>query len=468
MAGNVEFLEQSFHEYAVYVNKNRAIPDARDGLKQGQRIALHLMRSRSGKIKVIALAGQMIAEELYVHGDTAAAESISQLAAPYKNNVPLLTGQGSFGSRSKPTAFASPRYIYVSRAPASDKLLYTDADIVPLTENHDGSKWMPECFYPMVPTHLINGVEGIGVGYSVRIFPRNMTDLITAITKCIRGQKSDLPRIEPCFDYLDNQRGKFKDYNKAGNMVWEFTGRVKIKDTSTVVVTELPAMNLTVEKFKEQLNEMAERGDIKEFRDNSAKLINIEIKLKRGQCRDWTEEDAIDFLKLRKEASETFVVTSFDGKGIVQYFYDKDHKYPDPVERYLREWTEWRFAKYANRYENLIKLAEQQALYLQCVKACFDHGMPDRISKKQNRADMKSDIVQCAAKNKYVATDEIADRISARASYSWTREALRKTLEEIIAVNGSIREYKILLKSDDKRRDVFVDELNSLKGMKIS
>ena len=94
--------------------------------------------------------------------------------------------------------------------------------------------------------------------------------------------------------------------------------------------------------------------------------------------------------------------------------------------------------------------------------------MPDRISKKQNRADMKSDIVQCAAKNKYVATDEIADRISARASYSWTREALRKTLEEIIAVNGSIREYKILLKSDDKRRDVFVDELNSLKGMKIS
>jgi len=323
MAGNVEFLEQSFHEYAVYVNKNRAIPDARDGLKQGQRIALHLMRSRSGKIKVIALAGQMIAEELYVHGDTAAAESISQLAAPYKNNVPLLTGQGSFGSRSKPTAFASPRYIYVSRAPASDKLLYTDADIVPLTENHDGSKWMPECFYPMVPTHLINGVEGIGVGYSVRIFPRNMTDLITAITKCIRGQKSDLPRIEPCFDYLDNQRGKFKDYNKAGNMVWEFTGRVKIKDTSTVVVTELPAMNLTVEKFKEQLNEMAERGDIKEFRDNSAKLINIEIKLKRGQCRDWTEEDAIDFLKLRKEASETFVVSIISTEtldaGLVPY-----------------------------------------------------------------------------------------------------------------------------------------------------
>lgn len=466
-ATNTAFLDQSYHGFAVYVNKNRAIPDARDGLKQGQRIALHLMRKRADKIKTIALAGAMIAEELYVHGDAAAADSISQLAAPFKNNVPLLQGKGSFGSLIKPTAFASPRYTYVKKPSYTDGLLYIDADIVPLTENHDGSKMMPETFFPLIPTHLLNGAEGIGVGYSVRVFPRNINDLVNAIGKCVRQQKSALPPIEPCFDYLNGQRGTFKGYNKAGAMVWEFVGKVTIKDTSTLVVTELPAMNLTLEKFKEQLNEMVEKGEIREAKDSSSKTVNIEIKLSRGKARGWKEADAIDFLKLRKDASETFVVTTFDGKGIVQYQYDKDHKYPDPVERYIREWTEWRFAQYSDRYKNLIKLAEDELLYLMCIKACFDHKMPDRISKKKDRADMKDDIITCSRKNGLKATDHIADRISARASYSWTQDAYKKILEEIKRLKSDISNYTSLLKSDGKRRDVFVSELQSLKNLKV-
>jgi DNA gyrase subunit A len=467
MASNVDFLSDAYRNFSVYVNKNRAIPDARDGLKQGQRIALYLMRRRADKIKTIALAGQMIAEELYVHGDAAAAESISKLAAPFKNNIPLLVGQGSFGSLLRPSAYASPRYTYVKKPSYTDELLYKDADIVPMTENHDGSKLMPETFLPLVPTHLLNGAEGIGVGYSERIFPRNINDLISAIIKCAKQQKSALPVIEPSFDYMNGQRGTFKGYNKNGSMVWEFVGKVEIKDTSTLLVTELPAMNLTIEKFKEQLNDMVEANEIKEAKDHSSKTIKVEIKLRRGQARGWKEEDAIEFLKLKKESSENFVVTSFTGDGIVEYNYDKSHKYPDPIERYLREWTEWRFSQYENRYKNLIQLAEDQILYLLCVKACFDHNMPDRISKKADRSDMKKDIINCASKNRLKATDDIADRISARASYSWTKEAYKKILDEISKLENEIKEYKILLCSDSKRRDVFTAEVQALKSLKV-
>lgn len=467
MSSNVPFLKSAYKDYAVYVNKNRAIPDARDGLKQGQRVALYLMRKRTGKIKTIALAGSMIAEELYVHGDKAAADSISQMAAPYLNNIPLLKGQGSFGSRLNPTAFASPRYTYVSKPAYLDQLLYADAEIIPMVENHDGSKMVPDCFFPMVPTHILNGVEGIGVGYRTRVFPRNINDIINAISKCVRGQKSSLPVIEPCFEHLNGQRGTFNGYNANGGASWEFVGKVTIKDASTLLVTELPAVGITAEKFKEQLNEMIDKELIKSTRDLSSNNIKIEIKLKRGQCRDWSENDAIDFLKLRKTAAENFVVTTFDGTGIINYTYDKDHKYPDPVERYIREWTDWRFGQYINRYKNLLDLAQHELNYLLVVRACFRHNMADRITKKKDRADMRADIIDCAKKERLVASEDEANRVSSRASYSWTKEALNKVEDDIKDLLKNAKHYGAMIKSEDKRRDAFFDELSTIKGLKI-
>lgn len=467
MSTSSKFLEKAYHDYSIYVNKTRAIPDARDGLKNGQRVALYLLRKKPKRIKTVALAGEMIATELYVHGDTAAADSISQLAAPYKNNVPLMEGEGSFGSLLFPGAFASPRYTYVRKPSYLESLLFADAEIVPMVENHDGSGMSPETFFPMIPTVLINGVTGIGVGYRCRVFPRNIKDVANAVSKCIRGQKGALPVIEPCYDMDNGQRGTFKGYNKNGCAVWEFTGAVTIKDTSTVIVTGLPAENMTIESFREHLNDMVEKGEIREARDHSSNTVKIEIKLSRGKTRGWNENDAIDFLGLRKEATETLIVTRFDGQGIIQYNYDPDHQYPDPVERYIREWTEWRFSQYEDRYHHLIKVVEKDLLYYMCVKACFDHDMPDRISKKKDRADMKDDIIQCAKKSRLVATVDIADRISARASYTWTKEAYRKVLVQIKELNAALNEYKGLLKSESKRRDVFMNEITPIKDIKV-
>ena len=120
-----DYILDTSREYSIYVCENRAIPKVADGLKDAQRKALWLMRNKNEKIKTVALAGQMISENLYLHGDQSAAGSISMLAAPYVNNVPLLDGIGSFGTRVAPVeGIGAPRYTYVKRGKAAQELMF--------------------------------------------------------------------------------------------------------------------------------------------------------------------------------------------------------------------------------------------------------------------------------------------------------------------------------------------------------
>ena len=80
---------------------------------------------------------------------------------------------------------------------------------------------------------------------------------------------------------------------------------------------------------------------------------------------------------------------------------------------------------------------------------------------------MKSDIINCASRDGLMASDDIADRISARASYSWTQEAYQKIISEITRLKNDISKYKGLVMSNTKRRNVFASELKELKNLKV-
>jgi DNA gyrase/topoisomerase IV subunit A len=110
-----DYLLDTSREYSIYVCSNRAIPSVADGLKDSQRKAIWVIRNQAEQIKTISLAGAMINSNIYLHGDSSAADAISQLAAPYCNNVCYLEGIGNFGTKVSPTAFSAPRYTYVQR-----------------------------------------------------------------------------------------------------------------------------------------------------------------------------------------------------------------------------------------------------------------------------------------------------------------------------------------------------------------
>ena len=289
-----DFIKDTSRAYSIYVCQSRGIPSVSDGLKDAQRKALFVMKSQSDKIKTISLAGRLISENIYLHGDAAACDTISLMAAPYCNNIPLLSGIGAFGTRVGPTDWGAPRYTYVKKNTYTESLIYPDYDIIPLKENYDGSVLEPKHFLPLIPLVLLNGVSGIAVGWSTEILPRGLSGLIDATIAAIDGKKK-LPDLLPTYEYLQTTvRG-------IGDNAYEFTGKVVI-DGSTVIVTELPP-DLSPEKFKARLNKMEDEEQIQTYVDRSTKDIKIEVRFKRGTINGWTEAKAIEFLKLKSKTT---------------------------------------------------------------------------------------------------------------------------------------------------------------------
>lgn len=413
-------------------------------MKDAPRKAMWLMKSRSDKIKTVSLAGEMISSGLYLHGDKSAADAISMLAAPYVNNVTLLEGIGSFGTRVAPVdGIGAPRYTYVKKNKASELLLFQDLDIVPLKDNYDGSNKEPVHFLPLIPLTLLNGTEGIAVGWSTSILPRNIKKLITATQAALDGKA--VKGLEPSFDYL-NVQVKNLEPN-----VWQFSGHCEIMDASTVRITELPP-GLNLEGAKKRLNKFEDDGKIQTYTDKSTDLINIIVKFKRGEVKGWNEEDAINFFKLREKATERIVVVDWNNSRIRQY---------ESAEQLVKEFVDWRLGWYATRYQKMLDDDSYELKYWQGVKACFDDKLPERLGKK---ADKEAVVAEVASITATIGLDDVQmDKIVGLPTFRWAKDFLITVKENISRLQGNIKEYKAILKNPARQRQIYHGELEELK-----
>ena len=444
-ADTTTFIKDTSRDYSIYVCQSRGIPSVSDGLKDSQRKALFVMKTINEKIKTVSLAGKLISENIYLHGDAAAADTISMMAAPYCNNIPLLSGIGAFGTRIGPTDWGAPRYTYVKKNAHTENLIYQDYDIIPLKENYDGSVLEPKNFLPLIPLVLLNGVSGIAVGWSTEILPRSMSGLIESTLAAIDGKKK-LPELLPCYEYLQTQvRG-------LGDNAYEFTGKVII-DGSTVIVTELPP-DLSPEKFKARLNKMEDEELIQTYIDRSTKDIKFEIRFKRGTINGWTESKAIDFLKLKSKTTERLVVLDWDGNNIKQY---------ENTEILIREFVEWRLRFYGVRYQKMIDDASRLLNWNLALKACYDKGLPGFLPKAANRTEIIEKIIAFTAK---IDVDgEQKDRIAALPSYRWAKDAYDEVIKKIAELTQTIADYQEILADPAKLRSIYRQEVVALKKL---
>jgi DNA topoisomerase-2 len=444
------FVLKGSREYSLYVAMMRAIPYVGDGLKPSQRIALWLLRNKAEKVKTVGLGGAMASERLYVHGDVSATDAIGKLAAPYKNNVPLIEGLGSFGSRTKPVeGIGAPRYTEVHRAKSAEAFLYNDLPIVPLTENYDGSNMMPVHFLPLIPTVLLNGVAGVAVGYSTDILPRNLPDLIRATQDALAGKKIKEPM--PHFERYD------VTVKALGPSQYEITGKVVVKDTSTLIVTELPP-GLSLEAFKKRLIDMEDEDKISNFLDNSSDAINIEIQMKRGAAKGWTVDQAITFLKLREKVTERIVVVDWDGDGIATY--------PDAATL-IKGFVDWRLAWYENRYQKYHDDSSYELQYWKLLRAMFKAGFTKKLGTFPDRAAVEVDVTAIATKAKIKIDDPQIDRAVSLPTYRWTKAFEADVETKIAELEAQIKDYKSILADPKKRQAIYSDELEALKKMKF-
>ncbi len=444
-----DFINTSSREYAIYTAQNRAIPSVCDGLKDGQRKMLWLMRNRSEKVKTISLAGQVIQEGLFLHGDTSAAETISRLAAPYLNNVPLLEGVGAFGTRVGPDSWGAPRYTYVKRHNIAQALLYSDLELVPMKPNYDGSVMEPVNFLPLVPLVLLNGVSGIAVGWSTDILPHTLPAIINAVIAAI--DQKPLPALEPSYDYLD------VDVKDLGNNGWEFTGKVEILSPTTLRVLELPP-DLSLEKFRARLNQMEDQDEIHSYVDRSTKTIDIEIRLKRGSQRTWTTpEQAVNFLKLRSRSTQRLVVLDFNNTSIRQF---------SSAGALVQAFVDWRLTWYNRRYEKLIEQTQRELVWWQALKLCYDNKLPEFLPQAANRQEIVQKV-SAITQSLNLETDQI-DKIVQLPSYRWAKDQYQDALDNIQQHEKLLAEYQNTLANPAALRKQYRQEVMALKKLNFA
>lgn len=188
-----DFINKEFIAFSNYDNI-RCIPSVIDGFKPSQRKILYAAFHKNlvNELKVAQFCGYVAEKTMYHHGEQSLAGAIIGMAQRFvgSNNIHLLMPNGQFGTRAEGGKDASsPRYIYTCLNPITRYIFQKEDDDILKYLIDEGEKIEPEWFVPIIPNVLINGVEGIGTGWSTKIPCYNPKDLISNIKRMLRGEE---------------------------------------------------------------------------------------------------------------------------------------------------------------------------------------------------------------------------------------------------------------------------------------
>ena len=179
-----EEMRRSYLDYAMSVIVSRALPDVRDGLKPVHRRILYGMNElgldwNKKYVKSAKVVGEVMGN-FHPHGDSAIYDALARMVQPWSMRVPLIDGQGNFGSMD-PDPPAAMRYTESRLAKVANALLDDlDKDTVDFVPNYDSARQEPSVLPAKFPNLLVNGSAGIAVGMATNIPPHNLTETINA------------------------------------------------------------------------------------------------------------------------------------------------------------------------------------------------------------------------------------------------------------------------------------------------
>jgi len=296
-------IKSSYLDYSMSVIIGRALPDARDGLKPVHRRILYAMSElnlsyRSAYKKSARIVGDVIGK-YHPHGDNAVYDALVRMAQDFSMRMPLIDGQGNFGSVDGDNA-AAMRYTEARMAKLTDELLLDiDKDTVDFVPNYDGSVKEPDVLPSRVPNLLINGSSGIAVGMATNIPPHRLDEIIQAHLYRLHNPQCPIEDILEIIKGPDFPTGGII-FGKKGIMDAYTTGRGRIKVRSkthieqkgnrdVIVIDELPyQVNKArlIENIAILVREKQLEG-ISEVRDESDRDgMRVVIELKRDAMSD--------------------------------------------------------------------------------------------------------------------------------------------------------------------------------------
>lgn len=292
-------MKRSYLDYAMSVIVARALPDARDGLKPVHRRILYAMHENGfdwnkAYRKSARTVGDVIGK-YHPHGDQSVYDALVRMAQDFSMRVPLVDGQGNFGSVDGDTA-AAMRYTESRLTKAAHTLIEDiDKDTVDFQPNYDSSEREPSVLPARFPNLLVNGAGGIAVGMATNIPPHNLGEVIDACIALIDNPAlgiDDLMGIVPGPDFptggiiLGRQGIRAAYHLGRGSVIMR--GKVTIdtirKDREAIIISEIPyQVNKAgmVERIGDLIREKKIEG-IADLRDESNREgMRVVVELKR-------------------------------------------------------------------------------------------------------------------------------------------------------------------------------------------
>jgi len=462
-----EEMRDSFIDYSMSVIVQRALPDARDGLKPVHRRILYamwelgLLPGRPYK-KSATVVGDVLGK-YHPHGDSAVYDTLVRMAQEFSMRYPLVDGQGNFGSIDGDSA-AAYRYTEARLAAISTELLEdVDREIVDFTGNFDNRLEEPTVLPTRLPQLLLNGSDGIAVGMATKIPPHNLRELLSATVHLVRNPEctvDDLVAFVPGPDfptggYIWGREGIDEAYRTGRGLV-EMRARMHVEEgsygKSSIVVTELP-YQVNKSRVIEQITRQVRRGRmdaITDLRDESDRDgIRLVIELKR----DAEPRKLLPALFKKTQLRYTFGVINLalvDGRPEELDLADS-----------LRCFVDHRLEVIGRRAARDLREAEDRAHVVEGLLTAL--GDIDRVLELI-RAAADPPSASRALQDEMGLSERQAEAILAMRLASLTGLERQKLEDELTGLRASIEELRHLVESEEARRDALCAELEELEA----
>ena len=459
-----DIMGERFGSYSKYIIQDRAIPDARDGLKPVQRRILYSMHKEHntydrGYSKSAKTVGDVIAK-YHPHGDTSIYDAMVRMSQPWKTRLPYIDMHGNNGSidGDSPAAY---RYTEARLSKISNEMLRDiDMNTVEFSPNFDDTTIEPTVLPARFPALLVYGAQGISAGYATNIPPHNLTEIIDATIHRIDNPNCSLDTLMKYVKGPDFPTGGIVE-GLSGIKQAYTTGRGKIvvrskytieesKTGSSIIITEIPfEVNkaMMVKKIDDIRIDKKIDG-IVEVRDESAADVRIVIDLKKNANKDLV----INYLlkNTDMQISYNFNVVSIVNRrpkllGLAACL----DAFISHQKEVVRRRTEFDLHHAKARFHIVEGLIKCLSILDQVIKT---------IRESKNKSDAKENLVK-----EYDFTIDQAEAIVTLQLYRLTNTDVVALEEEKASLENKINALNAILSSEDTLKYVMKKELKAVK-----
>ncbi len=469
--------------YARATITDRALPDVRDGLKPVQRRILYAMHelgldSQHPHKKSARIVGEVLGK-YHPHGDTSVYHTLVRLAQDFSMEMPLIDGQGNFGSVDGDSP-AAMRYTEARLTAVAERMLQDlEMDTVDWQENFDASLDEPTVLPTLFPNLLVNGSSGIAVGMSTNMPPHHLGEVCDALVYVARRwdqreevSAEDLIELIPgpdfptggvLYRYRDRGDGLidcvYEAYRSGrGQIVTQ--ARVLVEEIgggkSNLVVTELPynvQKNTVMEKLAKEIHRGRVTGvtDLRDESDYTGMRLVIEVS------RSAAPEEVLDQVLKYSQLRETFGVINLalvpDGRGGSRPTYLS-------LPELLIHFVAHRLAVIKRRSEHELERRQTRLHIVEGLLAALDvlDEVIAVIRRSREPRTARSNLMR-----DFKFTEEQADAILRTQLQQLAALGRRRLRDEAEELRSRIQHLQDLLASEGKRLDVIVEETEALR-----